>query len=232
MLHAVGASRELDHVAAVEEPVEQGGREHLVVKYLHPFGRCLVGGDDHRRLLVQRVDEVEERHALLLLHGHEHDVVYAEQVELEYPVVGAHGGRRHVLHAQYAHERLHGHELRLVALEYGVAYQPSGHVGLAGSAGSHEDDVVHLVEPYELAQLPELRLRDAGAVVEVEAVEVALPGEPGLLHAPLQVASLPFLHLGGQDAVYELLVGGLVHLGPVDGVRAVLGEAAQPQEPG
>ena len=80
---------------------------------------------------------------------------------------------------------VHGYELGLIALQHCIPDESSRHVGLACPARSHEDDVVHLVKLGQLTQLSQLHSRNAGAVVEVEAVEVAGPWKFRFPDAPL-----------------------------------------------
>ena len=63
-------SLHLEHVAAVEQPVEDRRGEHLVAgKHGGPLGDALVGGDQHRAAPVAVGDEPEEQARLLARHG-------------------------------------------------------------------------------------------------------------------------------------------------------------------
>ena len=50
----------IDHVAVVEETVEDGGGEDVVAKNLAPFGEAFVAGDDHGAAFIAAGDELED----------------------------------------------------------------------------------------------------------------------------------------------------------------------------
>ena len=58
--HAVGGPVDREHGAAVEEPVEDRGRDGLVVEDLAPGGDAAVGGEDDRAVFVAAGDDLEE----------------------------------------------------------------------------------------------------------------------------------------------------------------------------
>ena len=51
----------LDDVAVVGQPVEHGGGHLGVAEHLRPVGKCQVGGDEQRGVLVQLADQVEQQ---------------------------------------------------------------------------------------------------------------------------------------------------------------------------
>ena len=59
--HAVAVAPDVDHVAAVEQPVEERGGHDLVVQDLSPLLKALVRGHHRRGVLVASVDELEEQ---------------------------------------------------------------------------------------------------------------------------------------------------------------------------
>ena len=175
------------------------------------------------------VHQVEERHGFLLLHWHQHDVVDSEEIALEDTVVGIHRTGRHIFHPQDIDKAFHGHEQSPVSLHDGITYESGGHEGLAGPGWAHEYDVVHLVKPYQFPHLLKLRLGDAGTVVEVEVVQVAVLRELGLTHPAQQIILLAGVQLVLQDCGDKFQIRGLVDLCPVYDVGAVGPQIAQPQ---
>ena len=49
----------------VQQPVEDGGREHLIAEDLTPVQKALVGGQDQRRLLIASGQQPKEQVRLL-----------------------------------------------------------------------------------------------------------------------------------------------------------------------
>lgn len=89
---------------------------------------------------MQIVDQIEERYGPFILHGHQHDVVDADEITPQDAIVGVHGGRRYFLHPQDVHQCFHGHEQGFVASHDGVPNKPGGHEGITGAAGRKKTD--------------------------------------------------------------------------------------------
>src|SRR5829696_5682374 len=60
VFEAVAGAVDVDHVAVVQQSVEDGGGEHVVAEHAAPFGEALVGGDDHGAAFVSTGDELED----------------------------------------------------------------------------------------------------------------------------------------------------------------------------
>jgi hypothetical protein len=66
----VAAALDVEHVRAVQEPVEDGGRQDLIAgEQLRPVPDALVGRDDHGATTVAVADQPEEQGSLLAAHG-------------------------------------------------------------------------------------------------------------------------------------------------------------------
>ena len=66
MLHPPRVVTGFQDLAVVREAIEHGGGHLFVPEDLGPFSEAPVGGDDHRGLLVELGDEVEEQLAGVL----------------------------------------------------------------------------------------------------------------------------------------------------------------------
>ena len=175
------------------------------------------------------VHQIEERHGFLLLHRHQHDVVDSDEIALEDAAVGVHRTGRHFLRPQDIHQAFHGYEQRPVSPHDGITYESGGHESLASPGGAHEYDVVHLVKPYQRPHLLKLGFGDAGTVVEIEVVQVAVLRELGLTHPAQQIILLAGVQLVLQDCGDKFQIRWLVDLCPVYDVGAVGPQIAQPQ---
>ena len=139
---------------------------------------------------MQGVYQVKESDRLFLFHRHKHDVIYCNEIALEYSAVSTHCRGCHILHSQYVYETIHCQELRPVTPHYGISDESGSHESLAGAGRAHKDEIVHLVKPNELPQLFQLRLCDARAVIEVEAVQIAVARQLCLSHSAHEVVLL------------------------------------------
>ena len=97
MLHPVAVAGELYELALVQEPVQQGCAQDFIRERPCPFHRGLVRRDDERGRLVHRVDEGEQKVALVAVHGDVHDVVYHYDLCLGQRLVLLFRGGRDVL---------------------------------------------------------------------------------------------------------------------------------------
>ena len=65
--HAVALAVDVEHDAAVEQPVEHGGCDHRIVEDLAPGGNPEVGGEHRRALQVALGDDLKEGRRGLIL---------------------------------------------------------------------------------------------------------------------------------------------------------------------
>lgn len=107
------------------------------------------------------------------------------------------------------HQAFHGYEQRPVSPHDGITYESGGHESLASPGGAHEYDVVHLVKPYQRPHLLKLGFGDAGTVVEIEVVQVAVLRELGLTHPAQQIILLAGVQLVLQEVVLDKANGTL-----------------------
>jgi hypothetical protein len=77
---AVAFAFEGDHGGVVDEPVDQGGRDHGVAEDFAPLLEAAVAGDDDRAAFVAAGDQGEEQVGGLALQGEVADLVDDEQV--------------------------------------------------------------------------------------------------------------------------------------------------------
>ena len=74
--HPVAVAPDVDHVAAVQYPVQQRGGHDLVVQDLSPLLEALVRGQHRRGVLVAPVDELEEQDGAAAGEGEVADLVH------------------------------------------------------------------------------------------------------------------------------------------------------------
>lgn len=207
LLEAVALAFDVQGGGMVQQPVEDGRRQDLVVEDLTPVDEALVGGEDEAGLLVAPAEETEEETRLLPGHGEG-----AHLVEDEDP-----GGHEllqlpfePVLHpgpGQASQERLQRQEEDPMARFRGFHPQGDRQVGLAHPGRPEQDDVLGPLDETEAGQLAHDLAVQTGLEGEVKLVEGLDPGEacegqPGL--DALEMAPRP---LGREGLGEELLVG-------------------------
>jgi hypothetical protein len=79
LAESVARSFDLDDDCMLQQSVEQRGGDGWIAERLAPFGEAAVRGDDHRILLVARVDELEEQIAAAWHDREVSDLVNNEQ---------------------------------------------------------------------------------------------------------------------------------------------------------
>ena len=57
----VAGTLDVDDDGVVEQPVQQGGRDHGIAEDLPPFGKAAIGGQNHGAAFVAGVDQLEEQ---------------------------------------------------------------------------------------------------------------------------------------------------------------------------
>ena len=79
LAHPVAVATDVDDLAVVQQPVDEGGGHDLVAEYAAPVLEALVGGEHGRGAFVAGVDELEEEHGSVLGDGQVADLVDHEQ---------------------------------------------------------------------------------------------------------------------------------------------------------
>jgi len=97
VLKPITCSFKLDDLTAIQEPVNDGRGQHLIIQSLDPFRRCFVGRNDDRGLFVKRVDQIEERSGFFLLNREKHDIINGQQIGFHPFVVSSESGGGYIL---------------------------------------------------------------------------------------------------------------------------------------
>ena len=79
ILHPVAVASDVDDMAVVHKAVDESRRHHLVAQHAAPVLETLVRRQHSRRLLVARVDELEEEHGAVLVDRQVADLVDHQQ---------------------------------------------------------------------------------------------------------------------------------------------------------
>ena len=119
----------------VDQAVHDGDRHVVVGEELTPGGEVLVGGDDHRAVLVQGIDQLEQVVAGLAVHRQVAQLVDDQQVELLQRGDLLFQLTLDLGQFQLLHQGQRGGEQHLVAGLDGLLADADGQVGLAHPGG-------------------------------------------------------------------------------------------------
>ena len=161
VLQPVAGSCQFDDFAAVQQAIDDCGREHLVIQCLNPLRGRFIGCDDDRGLLMERVDQVEERRGFFLFHREQHDVIDGQQIGFQPLVVCCESGHGYVFGPEASKDVLHRDHVSLLPGFERIVNEAGCDVSFTRAGRPHEDQVVGLVEPGKLTQLVQLPFRHA-----------------------------------------------------------------------
>lgn len=210
----MGGAVEPEEAAALQDAVDDGGSEVLVVEDLAPNVEGLVGGEDHRATLeVPLVDDVVEDVGRLVAVGEVADLVDHEHVR-----VGVVGDRlaQAALAAgdgKLLDERGGGDEEGVEAVLDGPVGDGDGEVGLPAPGLAVEDERPPLGDEVGREVGADEREPHGGLVGEVEVVDGLEEGEARIPGGLLEPRLLAVGDLLGEEHVEEVLVGPLLLLG-------------------
>lgn len=222
--HAIGFSLGAQKTAVMNHPVD-GRRGHLVVaEHRSPPRELEVGGEGNRLRLVSLRDCLEEQVRSLGIEGRKAQLAYDQEARAPNLRELAVEPAAVVCSSKAHHQRRGGEEpgldLRLAAHNAGG----TGHVGLAASDVSHQNQVffaVHERQGQEAVASRLLRPRDASPVISVEGLECWQRAAAQKRGPPGGIAAL---RLGFEIGEQELHLPGRAATGPFGERR--LGERA------
>lgn len=205
---------ELEETAPLQNAVDDGVAEVLVVKDLAPSIEGLVGREDHRPLLeMALIDHVVEHVGRVVAVGQVADLVDDEDVRMG--VVG-HGLAELPLPAcdgELLDEGGGRHEVRIEAVLDRAVRDRDGEVSLAATGPALKDEGAPLGHEVGREEGADHRHPDGRLVGEVEVVDGLEEGEPGGAGDLLQSGLLPMGDLLGDEHAEKLVVGPLLLLG-------------------
>jgi hypothetical protein len=210
----VGRAVEAEETAPLEDAVDDGDGEVLVVQDLAPGVEGLVGGEDHRAPLeVALVDDVVEDVGRLVAVGQVANFVDHEDVRvgvardcLAEAALAAGDG-------ELLDERGGGDEEGVEAVLDGPVGDGDGEVGLPAAGLAVEDERAPLGDEVGREVGADEGEPDRGLVGEVEVVDGLEEGETGIPGGLLESGLLAVGDLLGEEDAEEVLVGPLLLLG-------------------
>src|SRR5215831_10899609 len=222
----VAVPLDVDRRGVMEQAVQDGGGQDLVVEDLAPVHEALVAGDDEAGPLVTPDEEAEEQAGL-----------FPGQRQIAELVQDQHAGIGELLQGpvdpvlvagphQAPHQALEGEEEHRVAGLDRLDPERDGQMRLADAGRAEQDDVLGALDEAETSQLADLLAIDRRLKVEIELLQALHPGEPGELEAALHPALVPAAPLGleglGEKALVVEIALGRVLADPIELVEEVL----------
>ena len=214
VLGAHGRTVHPEEPAAVEDAVDDGVGEVLVVQHRAPSLRVLVGREEHRALLdVPLVDDVEEHIGGIVAVGEVADLVDHEDVRLD--VAGERAAQEAIATGagEVVDELRAVREERVEAVLHRAVRDGDRQVGLAASRLAVEDRRVPLGDEVGREQRPDRRQPQGRLVREVELVDRPQERQPGPANRAMETGASTVGDLLGEEGLEQVLVGPLLGLG-------------------
>ena len=229
----VAAALDVEDVAVMEQPVEDGGGQHLVAgQQLGPVLDALVGGDEDGASSVAVADEPEEQRGGLPVHGLEAHLVDDEQRHVEVLAPAQPGGRELGIALEGGDELLDAQEQHREAVLHSLDAQGDGQMCFPHTRGSLDEEGLAGAQPGAGGQGLDARALDGGLEGEVEVAERLAGGQAGELERGADAPLLAFGELVGQQAIQEGVRGQLLAVGlgqPLGQVLCGVHEACAPK---
>lgn len=200
--------------AALEDAIEDGLCEVVVVEHVAPGGQRLVGREDHRPLLpVPIVDDVEEHVGGV---GPVREV--AHFVDDEDARLDVRSERLGELPStkrgrEIVDEFRGRHEARVEAILNRAVGDRDREMGLAAARFPTQDHAPAFGHKLGRERGPEQREADGRLVQEVEIIDRLQKRKAGAAHEPRDARLLPLRDLLGDDERQEVAIGPLLPLG-------------------
>lgn len=207
----VASALDVEDVAVMQEPVEDGGGQDLVAgEDLRPGLDALVGGDDDRALLVAVGDQAEEQRGILAAHRLEADLVEDQQAVVDVLLATQERGRELGIAAHQRQQLVEAVEDHAEAVFDGLDAEGDGQVGLAHAGRTLDQQGALLADPLAGAERLDAGAFHGGLEAEVEVAQRLAGGQAGEPERSLQAALLTPLELGVEQLVDQQVRGGVV----------------------
>ena len=131
----VAVSLDVDDLAVVQQPVQDGGSDDGISEELLPVPETFVGSNDGGVFFVSPGDELEEEIGLLRGHGKIAYFIHDHQRGFQ---IGLGPG---LALLEFFDQGVHGGEIDTDAVVASLGGQGDGQMGLSHSRGTQEDDV-------------------------------------------------------------------------------------------
>jgi superfamily II DNA or RNA helicase len=203
----VAVAPDRQHVAVVQQPIEDRRGDHLIAKHLAPLHDGAVGGDQHAAALVAAGDQLEEQVRRVRLQRQVAQLINDQQPRLG---VLRQPGLQGMLRLGLGQrgDQLHGADvLDAMAQPHRLAAQCNRQVGLAHARRSQQQQGVAIGHPAAGRQLTDLGRIDRRLGLEIERLQ----------RAHIREASQPQRHLHPQ----LVLAGHLGRAQPGQGLPQV-----------
>jgi hypothetical protein len=209
----VAAPLDVEDVGAVQEPVEDRGREHLVAgQQFGPVAHALVRGDQDRATPVAVGHEPEEQAGLLAVHRLEAELIDHQQGSREVLAPAQLRGRERGVAAQLVQQLVEAEVLHRETLLDRLHAKPDGEMGLADPGRTLDQHRLGPAHPGAGGERFDARALDRRLEGEIEVGE-CLPGrETREPQCRLHPARFPPRALGAEQRLEELVRGdGFAH---------------------
>ena len=191
----------------MDEPVQDGGGDRVVVEYLPPILEGPIGRQDHGALLIAVRDDLEEQVASVLIQGQETQFVDGKELWRGVVFYGARKGAVGLGGGQRVDDVGGGGPEGFDFLLAGRVGQGLGDMAFADAGGADEDEVFLLFDEIEAEGVQDKLLWDARGMRPVEGVHGFDHGELGLGQAQLHDSLMAEAGFLGEEVFQEGKMG-------------------------
>jgi len=183
-------SLDVDHLAMVEQAVEDGRGDDGIAEEFLPIAEALIGGDNDRASLVSVRDKLKEQIGFL---GGYRQIAHLIDDDQRRAPVGFPLGLP--LFFELADQGVHGRKIDFEAVMTGLDGQGDSQMGLPHPRGAKEDDVFLLGQKGQVEELHDgllVKLRMEGKIVLLDGLGGRQPGD---LHRRMNPSAFLGRHL-------------------------------------
>lgn len=171
MLEPVAVSRQVNHLASMQDPVQNGGCDGRIPEQFSPVFRSFVGRQDDGGLPIQFVDQLKEQVSLLPIQRHEHQIVQNHQIGTDDPIQSQLGVSGNLLRLQEMQQLIHRDETDAISLIQCLDAQSNRQMRLPDAWRAQKEQVIMLLQPDQFPKLLQLALSQGRLFVDPKFVQ-------------------------------------------------------------
>lgn len=209
VFNAIGGTLDLHHVRMVDEPIEDGGSDRIVIEDLAPILERAVCGEDHGALFVTVGHDLEEKVGAILVERQEAQLIDDEEFRRAETVDGA---RKRVIGlggGEGIDEIGGGDPEGFNFFLTGGVGKCQGDVGLADAGGTNENEIGIGVDEIEGEGIEDERFGNGGGMGPVERIQSFDAGDPCVFQSSADDAFMAKGILGREEPCEKFQMGNI-----------------------
>lgn len=206
---AIGGTLDLDHVRMMDEPIEDGRSDRIIIEDLAPILERAVGGEDHGALFVTVGHDLEEKVGAILVERQEAQLIDDEEFRRAETVDGARKGVIGLGGGEGVDEIGGGDPKGFNFILAGGVGEGQGDVGLTNAGRAHEDEIGIGVDEVEGEGIEDEGFGNGGGMGPVEGVQSLDAWDFSVFHANTDNTFMSKGILGREEPCEKFQVGNI-----------------------